>query len=154
MSNGSVIAIYFAPTAGAPMEKVDGAWVLKDKGIFGDRYGEGVGSFSKSNPDTRQVTLINGMFFQDSGFEYQHSRRNIITDGVELNWLIGREFKIGDAVFRGTEYCDPCERPNELADIKSSFKDAFFDRGGLVAEVLQNGYIETGSIIIPPSKGY
>jgi hypothetical protein len=154
MSNGSVTAIYFAPAAGAPMIKVDGAWVLKGKGIFGDRYGEGVGSFNKKNPGTRQVTFINGMFFQGSGFEYQHSRRNIITDGAELNWLIGREFKIGDALFRGTKYCDPCERPNKLAGITSSFKAAFFDRGGLVAEVLQDGYIETGSIIVPPQKGY
>ena len=31
-----------------------------------------------------------------------------MTQGVELMWLIGREFYIGKARFRGQYYCDPC----------------------------------------------
>src|SRR5579859_3958397 len=35
-------------------------------------------------------------------------RRNVITDGVDLNELIGREFTIQGVRFRGTEECRPC----------------------------------------------
>jgi len=70
-------------------------------------------------------------------------------------WLIGRgEFQIGEAVTRALKYCDPCERPNTLAGKSASFREVFFDRGGIVAEILHGGIITVGSPIIPPPKGY
>jgi MOSC domain-containing protein YiiM len=57
-------------------------------------------------------------------------------------------------IFRGVKYCDPCTRPNKLAGVDTSFRDAFFDRGGLVAEILQDGTIRVGDIVIPPKKSY
>ena len=41
---------------------------------------------------------MNAIFFDGSGFEFKDSRRNIFVQGVELMWLIGRDFKVGDAV--------------------------------------------------------
>ena len=73
---------------------------------------------------------------------------------VELMWLIGKEFQIGTAKMRGVKYCDPCERPTKLSGKEKSFKEAFFDRGGLVAEVIESGVIKQGDDIILPSKGY
>lgn len=141
---GTVKAIFIAPIAGAPMQAVSQIQAIAGQGLEGDRYAQGAGSFNKGSPGKRQVTLINGIFFAGTEFEFGDCRRNIITLGVELMWLIGREFKIGQAVFRGLKYCDPCYRPSHLAGKTQSFQEAFFDRGGLVAEIIQSGLIRKG----------
>src|SRR5262249_28866680 len=89
------------------------------------------------------------IFFKDSGFEYVDSRRNIVTQGVELMWLIGREFQIGKARFLEQHYCDPCLRPSHLSGKKQKFLEAFLDRGGLVAGIIESG---TNQKAIPSSS--
>ncbi len=37
------------------------------------------------------------------------TRRNVVTRGVPLNHLVGREFRVSEAVLRGVELCEPCE---------------------------------------------
>ena len=150
---GEVLAIFISPRAGEPMQEVHTVEAIAGAGLRGDRYSTGEGSFNKGTQGRRQVTLINGIFFKDSCFEYGDSRRNIVTMGVELMWLIGREFQIGAARFRGVKYCDPCERPSKLSG-KAGFSQEFFDRGGLVAEVIGGGIIRSGDAVIPPPRGY
>jgi hypothetical protein len=65
-----------------------------------------------------------------------------VTQGVELMRLIGREFQIGKARFRGQYYCDPCLRPTRLSGKTEKFLEVFSDRGGLVAEILESGTIK------------
>lgn len=154
MADGTVVAICICPAAGAAMQHLDEVEAIAGVGLLGDRYALGEGSFNKGSPGKRQVTLINGIFFPNSGFQYADARRNLVTLGVELMWLIGREFQVGEARLRGVKYCDPCLRPGKLAGRKESFKEAFHDRGGLVAEILQGGLIKVGSPVIPPPKGY
>ena len=154
MPNGRVVAIFISPKAGAAMQRVAEVQAIAGAGLEGDRYCSGAGSFNKGKAGKRQVTLINGIFFDDSGFTFQESRRNIVTEGVELMWLIGREFRIGEAVFRGVKYCDPCRRPSKLSGNAVNFDEAFFDRGGLIAEIVKEGMIREGDEIILPLKGY
>src|SRR3989338_6300013 len=138
--NGRVIGIFVCPIAGERMQEVLEVEAIAGAGLKGDRYCDGKGSFnSKSGVGNRQVTLINGIFFEGSGFYYPESRRNIVTMDVELMLLIGREFQVGAAKFRGVKYCDPCNRHSKLCDKPKSFKEAFFDRGGLIAEVIESG---------------
>lgn len=154
MPNGSVTALCIAPTAGAPMQLVEVVTAIAGAGLEGDRYASGNGSFNREKTGTRQVTLINVRFFLGSGFSYVDTRRNIVTADVELMWLIGREFRIGEAVMRGVKYCDPCHRPTKLGGLERNFKEEFSDCGGLVAEVLESGIIRVCDEIIPPPKGY
>ncbi|MBI2640204.1 MAG: hypothetical protein HYW90_04955 [Candidatus Sungbacteria bacterium] len=133
------------------MEEVE---AIAGQGLKGDRYATGEGSFNKGKQGNRQVTLMNAIFFDGSGFEFRDSRRNIFVQGVELMWLIGREFQIGTARFRGLKYCDPCTRPSKLSGKQKSFKETFFDRGGLIAEVIEGGIIKTGDPVIPPPNSY
>jgi hypothetical protein len=114
MSQGFVVAIFVAPTAGAPMCALGEVEAVAGAGLTGDRYSTGHGSFNKDKPGRRQVTLINEIFFPGSGFLFAESRRNLVTSGVELMWLIEREFQIGAARFKGLKYCDPCPRPSML----------------------------------------
>lgn len=154
LGKSKVVAICICPIAGEPMQRVMEVEAIAGQGLKGDRYCTGEGSFNKGAQGRRQVTLINSIFFQDSGFDYDESRRNIVVKNVELMWLIGREFQIGTAKMRGVKYCDPCERPSKLTGKEKSFKETFFDRGGLVAEVIESGIIKAGDDIILPSKGY
>jgi len=154
-TNVKVVAICITPVAGGAMQRVKQVVALAGLGLEGDRYATGEGSFNrKKGCGHRQVTLINGIFFPDSGFDYVDSRRNIVVEGVELNWLVGRLFRIGNATMHGIKYCDPCERPNTLAGKEHSFKQAFFDRGGIVAAVVEGGLIIENDLVIPPPKDY
>lgn len=137
------------------MQQVDEVEAIQGLGLKGDRYATGEGSFNKkSGIGNRQVTLVNAIFFDGRPFSFADSRRNIVTTGVELMDLISRAFEIGDACFRGVKYCDPCVRPSKLSGNQMSFKEAFFDRGGLIAEVIEGGIIRVGDSIIPPPKSY
>jgi MOSC domain-containing protein YiiM len=154
MSEGTVAAICMASRKGDPMVSVEEAMAVAGEGLSGDRYARGEGSWSRGQVGRRQVTLINALFVQGSGFEYAETRRNIAILGVELMDLIGQEFLVGDAMMRGLKYCDPCLRPSVLSNKDIAFRDAFHDRGGLVAEVLRSGLIRVGSPVIPPKKHY
>lgn len=161
-----VVGLYISPEPGQPMQSLQEVEALAGKGLKGDRYAAGKGSFTTKikgrwqsflrwlRGTNRQVTFIASEAFEGTSFEFHESRRNIIVKGVELMWLIGREFRIGAATFRGVKYCDPCNRPSKLSGKSQSFKEEFFDRGGLIAEVLTGGTIEVGSPIILPPKGY
>jgi MOSC domain-containing protein YiiM len=143
-----------ASRKGEPMVSVEEAMAIVGEGLSGDRYARGEGSWSRGQVGRRQVMLVNALFVQGSGFEYAETRRNIATLGVELMDLIGQEFFVGDALLRGLKYCDPCLRPSLLSNKKIAFRDAFHDRGGLVAEVLRSGLIRVGSPVVPPRKDY
>lgn len=150
MANGTVVAICIASAKGLPMQSVESVEAVAGSGLVGDRYFKGEGSWNKGKPSKRQVTLMNAWFFEGSGFTFAESRRNIFTRGVELMWLIGREFQIGKVRFRGVKYCDPCQRPSSLSGNFCDFQEVFHDRGGLIAEVLESGIIRLGDTIIAP----
>lgn len=154
MSDRTVVAISIARNAGEPLVPVQVVMALEGRGLEGDRYSHGEGSFNKGRLGARQVTLINAMFVRGTTFTFAETRRNIATRGVELMDLVGKEFDIGEARFRGVKYCDPCTRPTKLAHKTQVFKEAFSDRGGLIAEVVRGGKIEVGSPIVPPKKDY
>jgi len=154
MSSGKIVAIYISPDAGAPMLSVKDVPAIAREGLLGDRYCKGEGSFNKGKVGRRQVTLINARFIPQS-WRGLMTRRNIVTEGVELNWLVGREFRLCDGVvMRGVKYCDPCKRPSKLLGIEESFQEVFFDCGGIVAEILEEGLLTVGGTVVPPPKGY
>lgn len=152
--NGTVVAICIAGVANRPMREVPEVEAIAGQGLKGDRYATGEGSFNRNKRGDRQVTLMNAKFFPGSGFTFAESRRNIFTRDVELMRLIGREFQIGKVLFRGVEYCEPCRKPSRLAGIEHQFSEVFFDRGGLIAEVVRGGIIQVGAVVVPPPKGY
>ncbi len=154
MANGEVRGIFIAREKRAPMETLQEVLAEQGNGLCGDRYQNGGGSYNQGRPDKRQVTLINAVFFEGSGFAPVESRRNLVVHSVELMDLIDKEFKVGNAVLKGVKYCDPCLIPSRMAGKSRSFREAFFDRGGLVAEVIQTGIIKVGDWVIPPKKDY
>lgn len=156
-STGKVVAICISPTAGSAMQSINEAEAVTGCGIKGDRYCDGIGSFNikRGGKGVRQVSLMNARFFTNTPFEFVDSRRNIITENVELLWLIheNKEFRIGDAIFRTVKYLDPCQRPSKLSG-KPGFKETFFECGAIIAEVINGGRFRVGDPVFHTSKGY
>lgn len=126
--------------------------VIAGRGIEGDRYFLGCGTFSPNphKPDF-EITLIEqeqvDAFAKASGLPFTalQSRRNLVTSGVDLNSLVGCEFTIGEIRLRGIRLCEPCQH---LA--KSSFPETLnglVHRGGLRAQILSSGTIRVGDLV-------
>jgi MOSC domain-containing protein YiiM len=154
MWHGKVVAIFIAPAAAAPMKSVLEVKAVPGKGLEGDRYFDSVGTYShRSGPD-REVTLIELEAIEAVRRDYQiplepqETRRNIVTEGVPLNHLVGKTFKVGEVVLKGIRLCEPCQHFERLAN-KSGALKALVHRGGLRAQILTEGLIRVGDPIIP-----
>src|SRR5437667_90216 len=55
---GHVTAIYIGPRQAEPMQAVDEVKVIDGRGLDGDRYCEGEGTFSRTEGSGRHITLI------------------------------------------------------------------------------------------------
>ena len=150
-----LLAIYIAPGASAPACAVPRARVLAGRGLEGDRYAQGSGTFS-GRPGGRDVTLIEAEALAEFAREYHQvlapaeSRRNLLTEGVRLNGLVGREFTVGGVVLRGLRLCEPCAHLARLTPA-ATVLPGLVRRGGLYAEVLGDGELVVGdSIQITP----
>lgn len=66
-------------------------------------------------------------------------RRNVVTRGIDLSALIGREFELQGIRFRGTEECKPCYWMNQA--FCPGAEAALKGRGGLRAQILTDGIL-------------
>jgi MOSC domain-containing protein YiiM len=67
------------------------------------------------------------------------TRRNIITQGVSLNDLVGREFMVGASRLRGVRLREPCDYLASRTD--PQVKQSMAHRGGLRANILTDSII-------------
>jgi MOSC domain-containing protein YiiM len=150
--SGTVVSIHLAGAGGAPVRQVPEARAVAGKGLEGDRYFSGHGTYSKPKYDPgAEATLIESEALEalkrDYGIELAPgaSRRNIMTRGVSLNHLVGREFAIGAVRFRGIRLCEPCAYLQKLTE--PGVMRGLVHRGGLNAEILADGVIRAGDAI-------
>ncbi|MGD0059179.1 MAG: MOSC domain-containing protein [Verrucomicrobiia bacterium] len=147
-----VAQILIAPSPASAMQPTPEVRAIAGKGLVGDRYCSGDGTFSPhpQKPDY-EITFIERekieTFARDSGLPFTASlaRRNIVTEEVDLNELAGKEFLVGDVRIRGVRLCKPC---NYLA--KVSFPETskgLVNKGGLRSQILSEGVIHVGDCI-------
>ncbi|WP_440767274.1 hypothetical protein [Natronorubrum sp. DTA7] len=65
-------------------------------------------------------------------------RRNVTTEGVPLNHLVGEEFTVGDVVCRGIMLCERCGYMQSLSG-EDGLSESLVHRGGLNAAVVTSG---------------
>ena len=151
MAQGSVEAIYVASAPGAPMRSVAEVRARPGAGLEGDRYAAGAGTFSRETGSDRQVTLIEREALEAGRRDYrleippEGTRRNLLTRGVYLNHLVGREFRVGEVRLRGVELCEPCDTLEK--NTCPGARRALIHRGGLRAEILAGGTLRPGDPI-------
>lgn len=147
--HGSVEAIFLAGERGAARVAVERVRAVAGTGLEGDRYFGHRRGGGKRDPE-RQVTLIeaeavDAVRATGAALGPGDARRNVVTRGVRLNELVGRTFRVGGALLRGIERCDPCSRLTRLT-YRGVERD-LRDRGGLRAEILESGDIRVGDEI-------
>lgn len=147
-----VLAIHVAPERGGPLVALDQAKLVPGRGIEGDHH------HARPNGDpASEVTLIEAetveAFNGDTGLQIEaaETRRNIVTEGVDLNALVGKRFAIGDALLEGIEPCDPCGNLGRRLATGSvsapSIVRGLANRGGLRARVVESGTLAPGTEI-------
>ncbi len=150
MSTGTVESIYIAPVATATSVSVKEVLAIPGAGLEGDRYASGKGTFSKPEPDY-ELTLIEAEAMEalkrDYGVELApgESRRNLVTRGVALNHLVGRDFQIGEVKARGIRLCEPCDHLQRVTG--RELIKGLRHRGGLRAQILTQGTIRIGDSV-------
>ena len=153
MFQGELVAIYLAGYKQAALRSVPEARAVAGLGLEGDRYFLQQGSYSQNRGPDREVTLIEieaiEALARDYGITLEpgQARRNLVTRGVPLNHLVGREFAVGEVTLRGLRLCEPCEHLESLT--AKSVKKALAHRGGLRAQVMKQGVLRAGDLIRP-----
>ena len=152
IATGIVVALFTVDRRAAPMKKVEQLYALAGRGIEGDRYFLGTGTYSKSPEPGRQVTLIKSEVLEslknklEINVKPEESRRNILTQGIEINDLIGTEFYVGTVRLRAHRITQPCLSVEKLLDQPGLYKE-LWDNGGISCEILSDGVIKERDII-------
>ena len=153
MFQGQLVGIVIAPAKVEELQGVDEVRAVPGRGLQGDRYGENAGTFSKySSPrDDQEISLIEIEAVEAVNRDYDlaltpsQTRRNLITQHVPLNHLVGREFLVGEVRLRGMRLCEPCGHLEQLT--AEGMREALIHRGGLRAQVVTEGTIRSGDPI-------
>jgi hypothetical protein len=143
-SAGTVEAIVVAPEAEAAMMRVERAVIRAGRGLEGDRYVDGRGTFSQAHDRGHDLTLIEAEVLADLGLAPEAARRNVVTRGIDLNALVGAHFTVGSVECFGQRLCEPCAH---LERLTPGTLRPLIHRGGLRADVLTDGEIGAGDAV-------
>ena len=126
--------------------EVESVEVVADKGIVGDRH------FREYNDPYSQLSLIESENIDFYNIKYSLNipyvkfRRNIVTEGIQLNNLIGKRFSVGSVELEGIDLCRPCRHLSELLNQDNIIKE-FLRKGGLRCKILSSSSIRVGDVI-------
>jgi MOSC domain-containing protein YiiM len=149
--SGLVCRLFVAPAAGAPMVSVPSVSAVAGRGLQGDRYFRGGRTQLNHLGRMTEVTLVDFEVLEVLRCEHgltvhpRDTRRNIITQGVSLNALVAREFRVGPAILRGVSVCEPCAHLERVT--RPGVLRALVHRAGLRARIVEGGTIRVGDLI-------
>ncbi|MEX2237329.1 MAG: MOSC domain-containing protein [Dehalococcoidia bacterium] len=150
MKQGHVEAIYIYPEEGKPGSAAERVNAVARRGLEGDRYFLGEGTFYRDDKEGQDLTLVDAEAIEavrESGipFDLGDSRRNVVTRGVALNDLVGARFMVGEVECLGVRLCHPCTWLESLTS--PGVMKAMLNRGGLRARIVRGGQIAPGDKI-------
>lgn len=150
--SGTVELLAVAPAAEAPMQLLQQALALAGRGLEGDRYADGAGTFSPrgAHKPGYELTLIAAevveeLTARDAQLDFASTRRNVLTRGIDVNALVGREFTIGNVRCRGLRLAEPCAHLERIAG--PGLLRPLIHRGGVRVDILTDGMVHVGSTI-------
>ena len=141
-----IIEIGITGESNKEIDKVESIEVVSGKGIKGDRY------FHDFNEEGNQLTLIESENIDyynktfNTNFKYLEFRRNLVTQNIQLNDLIGKTLIVGEIKIKAHDLCRPCKNLQEKLGKDNIIKE-FLRRGGLRCEILNSGNITIGDNI-------
>ena len=151
--NPTVENIFITKTRREQPHEIEAAKLEAGKGIIGDRYHEraleflAVGDQVPSNHISviSKEELASFLERNNAEIDYADFRRNVLTSGIDLRELIGRQFKLGSALCQGIEDCDPCVFL--AATVHRSVLPEMKEKAGLRAIILEDGDLKIGDTI-------
>ncbi|MFN8632476.1 MAG: MOSC domain-containing protein [Chloroflexota bacterium] len=158
--SGAVEAIYIAEQSGQPMRLVTEVVGEAGRGLLGDRHcrpdpatrlDPSCGAEAPPHHEVQDVSLVEAevldVLREEHGIELDgaETRRNVVTRGVRLNELVGRQFTLGGMVCEGVELCEPCVSIQRRTG-KPVLKP-LVHRGGLYARIVGSGSARVGDAI-------
>jgi len=152
---GTLLHIHVCEAASFEMDELAEARCVAGRGIEGDRYFLGTGTYSPK-PDVREVTLfeietLEALARNDPPLQggpltlSPEEHRRLTVRGVPLNHLVGRTFRVGEVVLRGGRLNFPCKYLDELLG-KPLFLP-LYNRSGLNCSIVAGGTIRPGDAI-------
>ena len=153
---GRVLEIWLAGAAAEPMRRVTAVEAVAGRGLAGDRYALGGGTWAQYPNLEKQVTLIDRddvaavAAETASDLTAGDTRRNLVTTGIDLPDLVGHWFAVGDALLFGMKRCPPCTHLERLTGVR--LVKAMVHRGGINAAVFTDGTVADGAVVRPVSE--
>ena len=144
---GKVLEIGISGDKNNRIVNVNDVEAVKEKGLIGEKH------FKENNSKRCQITLIEieniNRYNKITGTTIPaiNFLRNIITEGIQLNVLVGKEFFIGAVKVKGHDLCRPCKNLQESFQQKNTVKE-LLHTGGLRCELLSSGKICVNDQII------
>ena len=135
-----VILLGLSKFKGNAIEEMKSVDAIPGKGLLNDR------KYKDNNDKKNQLTMIqieNINYYNkvtNTSIKPLNFRRNIITEGIELNNLVNKEFLIGSVKVKAHDLCRPCRYLQELLKQKNLVKELIL-KGGLRCEILSSGKI-------------
>ena len=141
-----VIKIGISTSKGSVIKSINSINAIAGKGLENDRF------FKEENNKSSQLTLIekenidyvNAHF--GSMIPYENFRRNIVTEGIKLNFLVNKKILIGNVEILVHELCEPCKHLQDITSQNNLVKN-LVHKGGIRCEILTNGKISVGDTI-------
>jgi hypothetical protein len=143
---GSVVGLLVAPDAEQPLVRVGSVNAVAGRGLEGDRYFDGRGTFSGTGRGY-ELTFVEAEVLDEVDLSWEQARRNVVTRGIALNGLVGRRFTVGTVECVGRRLAEPCSHLEKLA--RPGLLRPLVHRAGLRADVLRDGKISVGDSVGP-----
>jgi MOSC domain-containing protein YiiM len=148
-----LVSILTSAASTQPIVSHESIEVIANMGLADDRYATGKGFYSGMSEWDAHVTLIQQEPFDLLAAEHgivldpKELRRNLVTRGVNLIPLVGREFRVGEhVILRARKVWPPCGHI-----VKFSGRTVIFQyiskHCGIGAHVLVGGTIRVGDPI-------
>jgi hypothetical protein len=147
---GAVEAILTARDAEAPLARLKTATAVAGRGLEGDRYHVGRGTFSGPGRGY-ELTLVEAEVLEAVDLPWEQARRNVVTRGIGLNALVGHRFRIGAVECIGRRLAEPCAHLEKLA--RPGLLRPLVHRGGLRADIVRGGEIAVGDEVAISNLG-
>ncbi len=141
-----VVEIAVSENPRGQMKSVNNVEAIAGKGLVNHYH------FKNDNEKRRQITLIeieninHYNKISETSIMSAEFRRNIVTEGIKLNELVGSEFFIGDIKVKAHDLCTPCKFLQDTLKQKSLVK-IMWKKSGIRCEILTNGKIFVGDEI-------
>jgi MOSC domain-containing protein YiiM len=148
---GSLVELWLTGAAAEPMRRVPAVEVIAGRGLAGDRYALGGGTWAQYPDLEKQVTLIDRESVAEVAREVGaqlgtgDTRRNLVTTALDLPSLVGQWFTVGGALLFGMKRCPPCTHLERLTGLR--LVKAMVHRGGINAAVFAGGPIAEGDAV-------